>query len=435
MADEGAVAVLETPGADVNVDSSGGESSQLTPNKGTDSINKTDLTDKQDGRKQPDALRKRVAELRRQADSITDPAAKDALLKDAKALNDTIGKARAYEEQFTTVREVREVKALLTSIAEQTGAKDWREGIGKMQATISDVAQVDAQLAAGDPAAAKRIWDEAPDGMPKIMPALLTRFEQEKPQDYAKFIAPHSIKFLDSSGFPQAFDRMAGLYKAGKTDEAEAIRDELVGWVVGNRTAAQQQREQQADPEVERLRAELAKRDSGEESKAVDTAYSAVIDHAGPSIDKVLKPIVGKLGLSADQYATLRGHVWSEIENARNADLTYKTVAPAKARLGYDKWTEYAKDWTQNNALDAARKVSKLYYGHQLKNGVTPGTKADPTKTPVPGMQTGKAPSPAEIDYSGKGQAAARKAGFKDLADMILSGQAPLKAGGIRKWR
>ena len=50
-------------------------------------------------------------------------------------------------------------------------------------------------------------------------------------------------------------------------------------------------------------------------------------------------------------------------------------------------------------------------------------------------VQQGKEPIPSEIDYSAKGLAAARKAGFKDLGDMLLSGQAPLKSGGIRKWR
>jgi len=434
MPDDGAVAVLETPGADVNADSSQGESNQLTPDKGTDGINKTDLTDKQDGRKQPDALRKRVAELRRQADSITDPVAKDALLKDAKALNDTIGKARAYEEQFNTVREVREVKALLTSIAEQTGAKDWREGIGKMQATISDVAQVDAQLAAGDPAAAKRIWDEAPDGMPKIMPALLTRFEQEKPQDYAKFIAPHSIKFLDSSGFPQAFDNMVRLYESGKTDEAKALKAELTQWVVGNRTAAQQQQEQRVDPEVERLRAELAKRDTGAESKAVDTAYSAATEHGGKVISTALASIVGKLGLTKDQTFRLANYAWDNLQTARNADPTYKTVAPAKQRLGYDKWTEYANQWASDNAEHFARKAAQEWYGHQLKNGAVSTTNA--VKPPgTPGVTAGKQPTPAEIDYGPKGIAAAKKAGFRDLADMLMARQAPLKVGGVRKWQ
>jgi hypothetical protein len=75
----------------------------------------------------------------------------------------------------------------------------------------------------------------------------------------------------------------------------------------------------------------------------------------------------------------------------------------------------------------------KTYYGHLLQNGAK-----QPAVTQAPGapqLQRGKEPLPSEIDYSVKGKIAASKAGFKDIADMILSGQAPLKVGGIRKWR
>ena len=58
------------------------------------------------------------------------------------------------------------------------------------------------------------------------------------------------------------------------------------------------------------------------------------------------------------------------------------------------------------------------------------------TKSPtVANIQQGKEPLPSEIDYGPNGKMAARKAGFKDLADMLLAGQAPLKGGGVRKWR
>jgi hypothetical protein len=74
-------------------------------------------------------------------------------------------------------------------------------------------------------------------------------------------------------------------------------------------------------------------------------------------------------------------------------------------------------------------------YGHQLKNGAV-STKPNATAQPTtPGVTRGKEPTPAEIDYSIKGIQAAKKAGFKDLSDMILAGKAPLKAGGIRQWR
>jgi hypothetical protein len=301
-----------------------------------------------------------------------------------------------------------------------------------MQATLSEIEKVDQALAAGDPSIVERMWDEAPDGMPKIMPALLDKFAQSKPQEYEKFIAPRSIGYLDQAGFPQAFDRMVQLYDAGKTDEAQAVRNELIQWVSGNRQAAQQQK--QADPEVERLRAELAKRDEGQESQKVDAAYSSVVDHAGPTIDAAARPLIGKLGLSREENAAFRQAVWNHLQETRNAHADYKTIAPAKQRQGYDKWTEYANRWTDDNAEASIRAVLKTPPWSRIASSKTSVTAV--TKSPAQvSVQQGKEPSPSEIDYGPKGLQAARKAGFKDLGDMLLSGQAPMKSGGIRKWR
>jgi hypothetical protein len=428
MADEGAVAVLESPEVSVNSDISSD-----VPNKSIDAIDgQPKITEKseperQDGRRQPDALRKRVAELRRQADTITDPVAKAALLSDAKALNDTIGKARAYEEQFPTVREVREVKALLDSVG-------GREGFQQMQATIGEVERIDALLEAGDPSVLDALWEEAKNGMPKLVPAIIDRLEKESPQEYEKAITPHAVKFFDNSGFPVVFDRMVQAFSSGKTDEGKAMALELATWFSNLRQGSQSQQQQKPDPEVERLRAQLAEKTQSEESRAVDSAYNAVVEHAGPTIDKVLKPIIGRLGLSTEQYNLLRGDVWDYLQKTRNADPTYKTVAKAKQKQGYDAWTEYAKGWTTDNVESSAQHMAKLRYGHQLKNGAK-STNATVAPGAKPTFQTGKEPGPAEIDYGPKGTAAARKAGFRDVGDMILSGQAPLKSGGIRKWR
>ena len=264
----GAVAEAVEP---VNTEVDAGESTEST---GADEAQpKVKEGEQQDNRHQPDALKKHIADLRRRADSITDPVEKKAELDRIKFLYDTSGKARGYEKEFSTVREAREVRALLESVG-------GREGVTQMQATLSEIEQINRDLAAGNPAVADRMWDEAPDGMPKLMPALLDKFAQAKPQEYEKFIAPRSIGYLDQAGFPQAFDRMVQLYDAGKTDEAQAIRNELIQWVSGNRQTTQQQK--QADPEVERLRAELAKRDQGQESQQVDAAYNSVVDHGVP---------------------------------------------------------------------------------------------------------------------------------------------------------
>ena len=423
MPDEGMSAVAEAV-EPVNAEVNAGESTESTGTDDGQPKVKEGEQDRQDNRHQPDALKKHIAELRRRADAMTDPVEKKAELDRIKFLYDTSGKARGYEQQFPTVREAREVKALLEAVG-------GREGVQQMQATLSEIEQVDQALSAGDPSVVERMWDEAPEGMPKLMPALLDKFAQVKPQEFEKFIAPRSIGYLDQAGFPQAFDQMVRLYDVGKTDEAQAIRNELIQWVTSNRQQAQQQ--QQADPEVERLRAELAKRDEGQESQKADAAYNDVVSHAGPSIDRAARPIIGKYAFTREEAGAFRQAVWNHLQETRNANADYKTIAPAKQRQGYDKWTGYAKRWTDDNAEASIRAVLKTPPWSRLAGSARP---VAVTKTPgTVSVQQGKEPAPEEIDYSGKGLAAARKAGYKDVFDMIMSGQAPLKAGGIRKWR
>ena len=138
--------------------------------------------------------------------------------------------------------------------------------------------------------------------------------------------------------------------------------------------------------------------------------------------------------MSGSIPARLRGAMPAQRTlGVRNLFLTF-LIAPAKQRQGYDKWTEYANRWTDDNAEASVRAVLKTPPWSRIASSKTPVTAV--TKSPAAvSVQAGKEPSPNEIDYSGRGLAAARKAGFKDLGDMILNGQAPLKSGGIRKWR
>src|ERR1035437_1192408 len=201
MPDEGAVVVAEAVETPVNTDIDGGESTEPTGEG-------QPKTDKQDNRHQPDALKKHISDLRRRADSITDPVEKQAELDRIKFLYDTSGKARGYEQEFKTVREAREVRALLEAVG-------GRDGVTQMQSTLSEMEQNNQKLAAGDPSLAEMMWEKSPDGMQKLMPAMLDKFAQAKPQEFEKFIAPRTIGYLDQAGFPQAFDRMVKLYDAG----------------------------------------------------------------------------------------------------------------------------------------------------------------------------------------------------------------------------
>lgn len=417
MADEGAVAVAEAPAVEA-VETFAETPAAETPEQKPEG-------DKTDGRRQPDALRKRIAEIKRQADAVVDPAEKASLLADAQALTNSVGKVGAYEKVFPLVRDAREAKDLIDTFG-------GREGLAGAQATLQQVQQIDKWLDAGDKQASDAMWKESPQGMAKLAPVIFSELEKNNPQEYAKAVVPHAVKFFDNSGFPETFDQMVSAYQAGDKAKGDDLSAKLVRWYSQQRQGTQQT--QKADPEVERLQRELDERKTGESKQATDRAYSDVIAHAGPVIDKHLKPLVAKLGLSLEQYSDLREYAWKHLQDTRNADKTYTTVANAKYAQGLDVATTYIKGETESRALDAARHAANFRYGHQLKNGAvkTPNVTAAPI---TPGITKGKEPNPSEIDYSPKGIAVAKKQGFKDLGDMILAGKAPLKAGGVRQWR
>lgn len=417
MADEGAVAVAEAPvveSVETFDDTPAVETKEAKPE-----------VDKLDGRRQPDALRKRISGLKAQAESATDPNEKASLLADAQALTNSVGKVGAYEKVYPTVREAREGKALIDSFG-------GREGLATAQSTVARATQVDGWLNSGDKQASDLMWKESPQGMAKLAPVIFSELEKANPQEYEKAVVPHAVKFFDKSGFPEAFDRMVGLYQAGDKSGGDALSAKLAQWFSSQRQGAKEQ--PTTNPEVERLQREIEEGKTKESKQATDRAYTDVVSHAGPVIDKYLKPIVAKLGLSQEQYSALREDTWKHLQDTRNADPTYKTVANAKYSQGVEQATSYIKGETESRASDAARARANFWYGHQLKNGAvkTPNVTATPITN---GVTKGKEPSPSEIDYSGKGVQVAKKQGFKDLSDMILAGKAPLKAGGIRQWR
>jgi hypothetical protein len=418
MADEGAAVVAEAPLVDVSSpESTDTESSQSTEQQ---------VTDKLDGRQQPDALKKHIGELRRRAEEITDPVAKKAELDRIKFLYDTSGKGSAYEKVYPTVREARETKALVDSV----GGKD---GLIQMQTTLSELAEIDRALESGDPSVIERMWKEAPEGMVKLAPMIFANLEKTNPEAYAKAVTPHAVRFFDSAGFPEAFDSMVQAYQKGDKATGDRLSAEMARWFSAQRTQTKQ--EPKIDPETERLRKELETRDSKQSQQEIDRAYNSVVEHAKPVIEKYVKAQTAKLGLNATQIAKLGRIAWDTLQSERNADPTYKTVATAKSRQGMDAAATYIKSETDSRAEDVVRRTVQEFYGHQLKNGAV-AAKPNVTATPITnGVTKGKEPTAGEIDYGPKGIQAAKKAGFKDIGDMILAGKAPLKAGGIRMWR
>lgn len=422
MSDEMAVAVQDAPEVQ---DATAIESPELAaPEESTEPVEKQTPEDKADLRRQPDALKKFLAEQRRQAESIQDPAQKKFALDALKRIYDTTGKNSAYESVFPTVREAREFKQLIESYG-------GRDGLTNIRAVVEQQEQIDQQLAAGDPRVLDTLFQQAGDGVVKLAPALLDRLAKEKPEAYTQTLAPHFVRHLDSAGYPHAFDAMVEAVQQGNGKEALRIANVLAQWVQEQRQATKQK---QTDPEVERLRNELAERDRKAYDAKVDSVYTAVNDHGSNIAIKEAGRLGAAVKLSQEQIQDLAADIWDKYQTIRNNEATYKQVSALKFKQNPDSARDYMNQHATENLARVADQRFKLRYGHLVKAGVA---KPNPTAQPgVPsGPVKGQQPTAAEIDYGPTGMMAARKAGFKDVGEMILNGQAPLKAGGIRKWR
>lgn len=415
MSDEMAVAVQDAPEVQDAAVSESQESA--VPNEPTEQ-----QQEKPDFRKQPDAFKKWLADQRRNADTIQDPVLKKATLEHLKRINDTTGKNSAYETVFPTVREAREFKQLIESYG-------GRDGLTNIRASLDQQEQIDQQLAAGDPKVLDTLFQQSPEGVVKLAPALLDKLAKEKPEAYSKAIAPHAIRHLDSSGFPQAFDAMVEAFIGGKAQEGQRLAAQLANWVQAQRQTQQQQK---TDPEVERLRNELAERDRKAADAQINSTYDAVNDHGSNLAIKEATRLGAQVKLSPEQIQDLAADIWEKYQTTRNADATYKQVVNLKYKQNPESARDYMNQHATENLARTAEQRFKLRYGHLAK-------KTTPNPTVQPGVPSGpvkgQQPTRDEIDYGPVGMQAARKAGFKDVGDMILNGQAPLKAGGIRKWR
>lgn len=292
---------------------------QQHTDKGQGKEKGTETTEKIDGRRAPDAIKKSLLEMR----SDTDPAKQEL----AKNLTNIVGKARAYEQEFPTVREAREVKAALELVG-------GREGLVTLQETRATMQRVDAALEAGDPSVLEDIFKQAPEGILKLVPHILDRMEKADPEAYAKAMQPRLLATLDGANFPGAYNGLVDAYdtletaarSGDKTSIAHALNafKNILGgmgkWYNGVRQGSA---EPKADPAREQFEKEKTDFQKQQDDQVIKQTFSAQTLHAGNVIDKALAPEIKRLGLSPKAAEKLRQDIWREFQDRRKADKTY----------------------------------------------------------------------------------------------------------------
>jgi hypothetical protein len=416
---EDAGTVVETPEAGGE---QGGEQQQqggeqeIDPDTGLP-IDKGQADDKQDGRKNPDAIRKHLAQLKANPETA----------ELGKEVTNRLGKVRGYEEVFPTVREAREVKQWMDTV----GGRDAVTAAVESHATMQ---RVDAMLATGNKEVLKDIFQQAPEGMVKLTGPILDEVQKLNPTAYKGIITPHAVAMLNNDGMPGALNALVDAFnkddKAGMQDLIGRLVQYYKGLMQGAKPAGK-------DPDREAFEQEKTEFRKQNETQAITQTFNANLEYSAGKIDAGLAADIKRLNLSPKAVEKLRQDVWREIETRRKADKTFMSTLQSKfdGKMPKPEAAAHLNGFTDRTVQAAIDDVVETYYGPRK---VTPKTdKIDPTapkKRPgASGAGAGaaadtgwvKVPGPPDrkdIDYS-----------HKDTDP--INGKAVLKSGKRAQWR
>ena len=173
--------------------------------------------EKIDARKNPDAIRKVLRQLR-------DSSPENAPV--ARQLNNIVGRENAYAQVFPKVEDARQAKFLLDSIG-------GGEGLSSLQSTIKSINETDALLYAGDAKVLDSLLEDMkaagkPEAFGKLAGPYLDKLAEVDPKSYGSTLRPHVFRSLVQAAFP---DMLAGFDEALNGKDAEgkpAVNVEMV---------------------------------------------------------------------------------------------------------------------------------------------------------------------------------------------------------------
>jgi hypothetical protein len=309
---------LETPDADVTEntedDETEGESEEATETP-------------EDGRKFPDAVRKALKEFRE---------SNPANAKAAEALKNSFGRDQAYKAVFPEPADAVKAHATLQELGGYEG------GVDGIKTTLAEVEEIDALLAAGDPACLDRLQEIAGEGLNKLAPEILNRMKASNPTAYADVLRPIVSQAVAAAGYDTRIEAIwSALQNARRSDAPESFKNEaqdeadlLIKDLYKNLKALGTAAEPvtKANPATEALTArEKAIQDK--ENQFFDAEVGKITDtEFQKGLLKEFNPYFDKLKLNQAQKDGLVSDFWADVTKMCSADKVYlKNLNAAKS--------------------------------------------------------------------------------------------------------
>lgn len=299
-----------------------------------------------DGRKVADAaLRRGIANLRK-----TDKAAGKAVA-DAYFANQDVVKAVGAQNVRQAVVQVRAMKATLDSLGGDQGITD-------MRTEIDDWRTEGKQFVAGDMALIEKLAEADPNALHLTSANALDWLGANKPELFDKTLLPHMVSKLESVGFNQVLENIAGLLEKGKGQEAYDLLHKMRLWSNDIKSKAEKFRGDRAaaakkdprDEAFQRKDEEYARRDQEIFGQDVNRTLTRLNNDV---LDDTTKELFSELKLNnegkRDFLQGLMQRIWTKIEKDKHYQSAAKSILAKKdpqeaAEFIHSKFNELLPD-------------------------------------------------------------------------------------------
>lgn len=225
---------------------------------------------------------------------------------------------------------VREKYALLDSVIHndpERGELKGADAIAALQDSVRSYAELDEQIAAGDPKALESLGEEFNGGLAKLAPAILDRIASSDPEAYAAAVLPHFVKALAGSELVSSFNGLVDVlneappgwltseqktaWAADQQKKVIALAGRMGGWLNAQADKAgklpQGAPQNGTGPKRDPLSEREAAFNKREQEAHWNTNISPKLDeHAGKSFAQLFQPYAKRLNLDANTTNALK---------------------------------------------------------------------------------------------------------------------------------
>ncbi len=243
---------------------------------------------------------------------------------------------------------VRERYALLDSVVHndpERGELKGMDAISALQDSVRSYAEIDEQLAAGDPRALESLGESFNAGLAKLAPTILDRIASSDPEAYNAAVLPHFVKALASSDLVASFNGMVDVlneappswltaeqktaWAADQQRKVISLAQRMGGWLnaqqakAGEAKGAPRGAGQTAKPDP------LSEREAAFNKREQESHWNTNInpkldEHASSEFTKLFAPYAKRLNLDAATTNSVKAEFSKRVAQTAMKDDAYR---------------------------------------------------------------------------------------------------------------